>query len=259
MQIEPSADAFAKRYARGEAQVVWTTLVSDLETPVSAFLKIAGGQPMSFLLESVEGGAVRGRYSVIGLKPDLIWRANGTHAEINRAAQSETATFVRMSSSLRSRRCAHSSPRVASTLPDNLPPMAAGVFGYLGYDMVRPDGGIARAQSRSARHSRRDADTADDCRRVRCGQGYDHRGHAGAASSRASPQRRARRAHRTALRHCRRARPSARQGGVALDPGTARRCLDLEHDASRISRHGAQGQGIHPRRRYFSGGALATL
>ena len=48
MQTEPQADAFAKRYGRGEAQVVWTTLVADLETPVSAFLKIAGGRPMMF-------------------------------------------------------------------------------------------------------------------------------------------------------------------------------------------------------------------
>ena len=77
MQIEPPADAFAARYARGEPQVVWTTLVADLETPVSAFLKIAGGRPMSFLFESVEGGAVRGRYSVIGLDPDVIWRTLG--------------------------------------------------------------------------------------------------------------------------------------------------------------------------------------
>src|ERR1700681_4758488 len=59
MQIEPSAEKFAARYAAGEPQVVWTTLVADLETPVSAFLKIAGSRPMSFLLESVEGGAVR--------------------------------------------------------------------------------------------------------------------------------------------------------------------------------------------------------
>ena len=66
--------AFAERYGRGEAQVVWTTLVADLETPVSAFLKLGGGKAMSFLLESVEGGAVRGRYSIIGLEPDLIWR-----------------------------------------------------------------------------------------------------------------------------------------------------------------------------------------
>ncbi len=77
MQIEPSETAFAERYGRGQAQVVWTTLVADLETPVSAFLKLGGAKPMSFLLESVEGGAVRGRYSIIGLEPDLIWRANG--------------------------------------------------------------------------------------------------------------------------------------------------------------------------------------
>ena len=69
MQIEPAEQAFAERYAAGEPQVVWTTLVADLETPVSAFLKIAGGKPMSFLLESVEGGVSRGRYSVIGLDP----------------------------------------------------------------------------------------------------------------------------------------------------------------------------------------------
>ena len=77
MRIEPSADEFSARYERGEPQVVWTTLVADLETPVSAFLKIAGGRPMSLLLESVEGGAVRGRYSIIGLEPDLIFRTRG--------------------------------------------------------------------------------------------------------------------------------------------------------------------------------------
>jgi anthranilate synthase component 1 len=80
MLIEPSAAAFAKRYTSGEAQVVWTTLVADLETPVSAFLKIAAGRAPSFLLESVEGGSVRGRYSIIGLDPDLVWRARGQHA-----------------------------------------------------------------------------------------------------------------------------------------------------------------------------------
>src|SRR5207344_2659438 len=93
MQIEPQASAFAKRYAGGEAQVVWTTLVADLETPVSAFLKIAGSRPMSFLLESVEGGAVRGRYSIIGLEPDLIWRTRGTVAEINRTARVSPNAF----------------------------------------------------------------------------------------------------------------------------------------------------------------------
>src|SRR3978361_1065008 len=93
MQIEPTADAFAARYERGEAQVLWTTLVADLETPVSAFLKVAGGRPLSFLFESVEGGAVRGRYSIIGLEPDLVWRTNGASAEINRAARARPETF----------------------------------------------------------------------------------------------------------------------------------------------------------------------
>src|ERR1700694_1572827 len=94
MQIEPAEQAFAERYAAGEAKVVWTTLVADLETPVSAFLKIAGGRPMSFLLESVEGGVTRGRYSIIGLEPDLIWRTNGGEAEVNRAPRANLNGFA---------------------------------------------------------------------------------------------------------------------------------------------------------------------
>ena len=99
MQIEPAADAFAEIYARGAPQVVWTTLVADLETPVSAYLKVAGARPgaaapMSFLLESVEGGAVRGRYSIIGLDPDVIFRVNGVQAEINRTVETDPAAFV---------------------------------------------------------------------------------------------------------------------------------------------------------------------
>ena len=135
MLIEPSADAFAERYRRGEAQVVWTTLVADLETPVSAFLKVAN-RPMSFLLESVEGGAVRGRYSMIGIDPDLIWRANGTRAEINRGGRAAPEAFVPCPGTpLEALRALITESRIA--LPDDLPPMAAGLFGYLGYDMVR--------------------------------------------------------------------------------------------------------------------------
>src|SRR6202158_6470582 len=94
MQIEPQAPAFSKTYARGTPQVVWTKLVADLETPVSAFLKIAGGRPMSFLLESVEGGVTRGRYSIIGRDSDLIWRTNGAGAEINRAPRGNLNGFA---------------------------------------------------------------------------------------------------------------------------------------------------------------------
>ncbi|HEX3506219.1 MAG TPA: anthranilate synthase component I [Xanthobacteraceae bacterium] len=136
MQIEPSGQVFAARYAAGEPQLVWTTLVADLETPVSAFLKIAGGRPMSFLLESVEGGAVRGRYSIIGLEPDLIFRADGKDAEINRTPYTDPAAFVPSDDPpLTALRNIMAESRVA--LPPALPPMAAGIFGYLGYDMVR--------------------------------------------------------------------------------------------------------------------------
>ena len=93
MQIEPSPEAFAAHYAQGEPQAVWTTLVADLETPVSAFLKVAGGRANSFLFESVEGGAVRGRYSMIGLEPDVVWRAQGARAEINRSARAKRRSW----------------------------------------------------------------------------------------------------------------------------------------------------------------------
>ena len=136
MQIEPSAETFAARFEAGEPQVVWTTLVADLETPVSAFLKIAGSRPMSFLLESVEGGAVRGRYSIIGLEPDMIFRVDGERAELNRAPASNASAFTPMAEPpLQALRAFIAESRIA--LPDELPPMAAGVFGYLGYDMVR--------------------------------------------------------------------------------------------------------------------------
>src|SRR5947209_2000538 len=136
MQIEPQATAFAKRYARGEPQVVWTTLVSDLETPVSAFLKIAAARPLSFLLESVEGGALRGRYSIIGLDPDLIWRTVAGQAEISRTARHRADSFTRCDRApLAALRALIVESRIE--LPDVLPPMAAGIFGYLGYDMVR--------------------------------------------------------------------------------------------------------------------------
>jgi anthranilate synthase component I len=145
MQIEPAADEFAARYRAGAAQVVWTTLVADLETPVSAFLKVTGARaknsrrtspPASFLLESVEGGAVRGRYSIIGLKPDLVFHANDSRADINRNPQDHPQNFAPANvAPLAALRALIAESRIA--LPDALPPMAAGIFGYLGYDMVR--------------------------------------------------------------------------------------------------------------------------
>ena len=135
MQIEPPATAFARRYARGEPQIVWTTLVADLETPVSAFLKIAGQRQLSFLLESVEGGETRGRYSIIGLDPDLVWRTVDGRAEILRRSEERDDFRPCEEAPLAALRAVIAESRIE--IPDPLPPMAAGIFGYLGYDMVR--------------------------------------------------------------------------------------------------------------------------
>jgi anthranilate synthase component 1 len=138
MQATPDFDCFAAAYAAGRPVLVWTSLVSDLETPVSAMLKLADGRPNSFLFESVEGGATRGRYSFIGLKPDLIWRCFGDRAEINRRARSDPGAFLphdgAAPGALQSLRAIIAECRVDT--PEPLPPMAAGLFGYMGYGMV---------------------------------------------------------------------------------------------------------------------------
>ncbi|HVJ51212.1 MAG TPA: anthranilate synthase component I [Aliidongia sp.] len=135
MSTQPEFAAFAAKYDRGEAALIWTSLVADLETPVSAMMKLADGRPMSFLFESVEGGAVRGRYSFIGMKPDLIWRCRGDKAEINRQARFDLEAFEPVSAKpLDSLRALVAESRVE--IPAPLPPMASGLFGYLGFGMI---------------------------------------------------------------------------------------------------------------------------
>ncbi|HEX2759763.1 MAG TPA: chorismate-binding protein, partial [Rhizomicrobium sp.] len=141
MTIEPAFDAFAAGYAKGEPQLLYTRLVADMETPVSAYLKLGfekngASRDYAFLLESVQGGETRGRYSIIGLKPDLIWRCRAGVAEINRAALHETESFKPESAKpLESLRALTRETRLR--VPQGLPPMATGLFGYLGYDMAR--------------------------------------------------------------------------------------------------------------------------
>ncbi len=132
----PQFQAFRDNYDKGRPQAVWTTFVSDVETPVSAMLKLADGRPYSFLLESVEGGAIRGRYSFIGLKPDLIWRCFGDRAEVNREARQNLDSFVpETGGALQSLRSLVQESRIE--LPADLPPMAAGLVGYMAYDTIR--------------------------------------------------------------------------------------------------------------------------
>jgi len=137
MSISPDFAAFSRIYEKGAPQAVFTSLVADLETPVTAMLKISKDARYSFLLESVEGGAVRGRYSMIGLNPDLIMRINGPLAQVNRnALLDEDGPFEDMAQKpLDALRAMIAETKIE--LPHALPPMAAGLFGYMGYDMVR--------------------------------------------------------------------------------------------------------------------------
>ncbi|MEZ5849804.1 MAG: anthranilate synthase component I [Hyphomicrobiaceae bacterium] len=136
LEFAPKRETFQRIYGEGKPQLVWTRLVADLETPVSAMLKLSLGRPMSFLLESVEGGAVRGRYSIIGLEPDLVWRAFGEKAEMNRTFQTASDAFAaEPQDALTSLRALLAESRIE--VPHELPPMAAGIFGYMGYDTVR--------------------------------------------------------------------------------------------------------------------------
>ncbi|MBS0332773.1 MAG: chorismate-binding protein, partial [Proteobacteria bacterium] len=136
MTIEPAFSAFEPAYRAGGPQLVWTRLIDDLETPVSAYLKIGHGRPYAFLFESVEGGAFRARYSIITLNPDLVWRCRGDQAEIAEGDAIEAGRFTpQAGGALDSLRDLVAASRIE--MPAGLPPPSAGLFGAMGYDMVR--------------------------------------------------------------------------------------------------------------------------
>ena len=129
-QIQPSKADFLK--ATDKTQLVYARVINDLDTPVSAYLKIAKGKPYAFLFESVQGGEIRGRYSFLGFSPDIIWRAHGDESEISRDGGAFKTLGGKPLETLRSLQ-----QESAFDLPDGIPPMGAGLFGYLGYDMIR--------------------------------------------------------------------------------------------------------------------------
>jgi len=142
MDLNPTLSAFEKAYNDGQPQVVWTTLVADLDTPVSAYLKLVGEDSHAFLMESVEAGAHRGRYSFVGCRPDVVWKATGNSAEINRNALTDIASFApcpvgKAEGTLKSLRALLAESRIDMAAHEDLPPMSAGLIGYMGYDTVR--------------------------------------------------------------------------------------------------------------------------
>ncbi|WP_137700369.1 anthranilate synthase component I [Marimonas lutisalis] len=136
MDLTPSFDDFAAAYDRGENQLVYTRLAADLDTPVSLMLKLTGAARDAFMLESVTGGEVRGRYSIIGMKPDLIWQCHGENSRLNRHARFDADAFeAQAGHPLDNLRALLAESKI--DLPDDLPAASAGLFGYLGYDMIR--------------------------------------------------------------------------------------------------------------------------
>ncbi len=136
MDLTPDFAAFEAGWKAGHNQLVTIRLAADLDTPVSLMLKLAEAAPMSFMLESVTGGEVRGRYSIVGMKPDLIWECRAGKARINRDARFSSDFTDDDRPALDSLRALIAESRIP-TMPDGVPPVAAGLFGYLGYDMIR--------------------------------------------------------------------------------------------------------------------------
>jgi len=127
---------FSESYAKGKGQIVWRRVVADLETPVSTYLKLAAGRSNSFLLESVEDGATKGRYSIIGLMPDLILKVVNGQAMVNRRAAFDPDAFEPTGTPpLQALRTLVAESQIAA--PKGVPAQSAGLYGYLGYDMVR--------------------------------------------------------------------------------------------------------------------------
>lgn len=131
-----------------KAQLVHARVINDIDTPVSAFLKAALGKPYAFLFESVTGGEQRGRYSFFGFDPDIIWRANGDQSEISHdSGASYSPCDGKPLDALR-----RLQDEISFDLPEGIPPMASGLFGYLGYDMIRQVESLPVNDKSAAKH-----------------------------------------------------------------------------------------------------------
>jgi anthranilate synthase component I len=135
-RIAPDRASASAALANGKPQLIWTRIVADTETPVSAMLKLGREGSGAFLLESVEGASVRARYSLLGLDPDLVWRAHGNMSEINRNWRHDQTDFAPVAGdTLAALRALVTEAR--ADVPAELPAALACLVGYMGYETVR--------------------------------------------------------------------------------------------------------------------------
>ena len=136
MQLFPNFHEFNDNYKSQKNQIIYSRLAADLDTPVSLLLKLTKAAADSFVLESVTGGEVRGRFSIIGMDPDLIWRCKNGKSEINRQASCDRNAFEKTQKDpLQSLRSLIEESKV--DIPTGLPSSCVGLFGYLGYEMIK--------------------------------------------------------------------------------------------------------------------------
>jgi anthranilate synthase component 1 len=126
MALTPDFAEFEAGWAEGRNQLVYARLAADLDTPVSVMLKLTDAGRDAFILESVTGGEVRGRYSIIGMKPDLIWECRGADSRVNRTARYDRDAFdaLRGPAAGGAARALSESP--PSTCPPTCPPLPPG-------------------------------------------------------------------------------------------------------------------------------------
>jgi anthranilate synthase component 1 len=145
MPVFPSATDFSQKIAAGEnagaSLVVWTKFIVDLDTPLAIAMKLlAGNEKYGFFLESAETDT-RNRYSIVGLNPDIVWKCYGAQSEafynpiFLDKIPDEPLHFDKCSlPALDSLRKFISDSQINPWPDDDLQPMAAGVFGYMGYE-----------------------------------------------------------------------------------------------------------------------------
>lgn len=129
------ADAARDALAHGRPALIWRRQLADTDTPVAAALKLIEPGRGDFLLESVEGGAVRGRHSLIGLAPDLVFRAQGQAAEVNATWLDDRDAFESCPApTLEALRTLVQACRM--DVPTELPSALACLVGYFGYETI---------------------------------------------------------------------------------------------------------------------------